>query len=64
MEQNKIRVSAMKKIEEKEKEKDNLSEKNISPQLIKNFNQSKQVIEKYKIMLDELMKKKKQFLIY
>ena len=52
----------MKKIEEKEKEKDNLSEKNISPQLIKNFNQSKQVIEKYKIMLDELMKEEQQFL--
>ena len=41
-----------KKTEDKDKDKDNLNDKNISPQQIKNFNQSKEFIEKYKIMVD------------
>ena len=52
----------MKKTEDKDKDKDNLNDKNISPQQIKNFNQSKELIEKYKIMVDELMKEEQLYL--
>ena len=70
LEQNKIRVNAMKKVEdkdilnEKNSTKSNRNDKSeketmdtlLSPQQKKNYFQSKDLIEKYKNMVDELMK--------
>ena len=75
LEQNKIRVNAMKKGDDKENSneisvksfKNDKNEKEtldtvLSPQQKKNYFQSKDLIEKYKNMVDELMKEEKLYL--
>ena len=75
IEQNKIRVNAIKKVEDKDKDiqddknsvKSNKNSKEtfdtiLSPQQKKNYLQSKDLIEKYKNELEELMKQEKEYL--
>ena len=78
LEQNKIRVNAIKKVEDKEKEitndknsvKSNRNDKYenetfdtvLSPQQKKNYLQSKDYIEQYKNKLEELMKQEKEYM--
>lgn len=78
LEQNKIRVNAIKKVDESNKDKESINDKNnsiksnkneketidtiLSPQQKKNFLQSYDLVEKYKTLVDELKKQEKMYL--